>query len=160
MSGKPEIQMASTGHLDLLTGLAVGLRDHLGRSKPTNAELAESIGALLSDEGAEYLVAIDENGRGSGFAQLRYRYSMWLSAPEACLEDLYVVPARRVCGLGTRLVERALERAAEKGCVSVVVDTNERNLPAVRLYTRLGFSSSSTRWDMGRQLWFRKRLSS
>ena len=159
MSGGPEIEIASTDHLDLLTGLAAGFRDHLGRSKPTNVQLAESIGALLADDGTEFLVAIDENGRGVGFAQLRYRYSMWLSATEACLEDLFVAPASRGRGLGTRIVERALERAMEKGCASVVVDTNERNLPAVKLYTGLGFSSSSTRWNMGRQLWFRRRLS-
>ena len=80
---------------------------------------------------AEFLVALAEDGAGAGFVQMRYRYSMWLSACEACLEDLFVVPSYRRRGLGRSLVESALERAAEKGCASVVVDTNEQNTPAL-----------------------------
>ena len=134
------------------SGLASGFRDQLGRSTPTDVELSVR---TLSDPGgdAEFLVAVAENGAGAGFVQVRYRYSMWLSESEACLEDLFVAPRQlRTCLLGTKLVGRALERAVEKGCASLVVDT------AVKLY-RLGFSSSSSRWGMGRQLWFRKRLS-
>ena len=50
--------------------------------------------ATLSDPGgdAEFLVAVAENGAGAGFVQVRYRYSMWLSESEACLEDLFVAP--------------------------------------------------------------------
>lgn len=159
MSNSLEIVIASSDHLDLLRELASGFRDQLGRSTPTDLELSASIRSLIIDGDADFLVAVAENGAGAGFVQLRYRYSIWLSESEACLEDLFVAPGSRGHRLGTKLVERALERAVEKGCASVVVDTNERNLPAVKLYTRLGFLSSSSRWGMGHQLWFRKRLS-
>ena len=158
MSDALEITIASPEHLDLLTGLAVSFRDHLGRSSPTSVELAESIHSLIEGRDAEFLVAVAKDGAGLGFAQLRYRYSMWLSACEACLEDLFVVPSHRCRGLGTSLVDRAPERASEKGCASVVVDTNEQNIPAIRLDSRLGFSCSSKRWDAGWQLWFRREI--
>ena len=160
MNNSLEIAIASSEHLNSLTELAAGFRDELGRSTPTDVELSASIRSLISGGDADFLVAIAESGSGAGFVQLRYRYSMWLSAPEACLEDLFVIPGYRGRRLGTLLVERALERAIDKGCTSVVVDTNERNLPAVKLYRSLGFLSSSTRWGAGRQLSFRKRLSS
>ena len=108
---------------------------------------------------AEFFVAVTAGRTGAGFVQLRYRYSMWLSAYEAHLEDLFIAPSYRRRRLGTNLVEHALGRAVEKGCASVVVDTNERNVPAIRLYEKLGFSSSSNRWDAGRQLQLRKQLS-
>ena len=158
MSNSLEITIALPEHLELLTGLAVGFRDQLGRSSPTSAELATSIRSLIEDGDAEFLLAVAEDGAGLGFAQLRFRYSMWLSACEACLEDLFVVPSHRHRGLGTSLVERALERAGERGCASVVVDTNEQNIPAIRLYSQLGFSCSSNRYDAGRQLWFRRKI--
>ena len=158
MSDALEISVAQPEHLGLLTGLAVGFRDQLGRSSPTTVELKASIHSLIQGGEAEFLVAVAKDGTGMGFAQLRYRYSMWLSACEACLEDLFVVPSHRRRGIGTSLVRHALERASEKGCASLVVDTNERNIEAVRLYNQLGFSSLSNRWEAGRQLWFRREI--
>ena len=158
MSTDPRILVASSNHLDLLTGLAAGFRDHLGGSTPTTADLAKSIRYLIAGGDAEFLIAVTEDSTGAGFIQVRYRYSMWLSALEAHLEDLFVVPGYRRRRLGARLAELALARAAERGCTSVAVDTNECNLLAVSLYRRLGFSNSSKRWDGGQQLWLRKQL--
>lgn len=158
MNTGPRILVASSKHLDLLAGLAAGFRDHLGGSTPSTADLATSIRSLIAGGDAEFLIAVAEEDVGAGFLQVRYRYSMWLSALEAHLEDLFVVPNHRRSRLGTRLVQRALERAEQRGCASVAVDTNERNLPATSLYRRLGFSNSSNRWDGGQQLWFRKPL--
>lgn len=123
MSTSPEIVGASSEHLDLLTGLAAGFRDHLGGSTPSIADLATSIHSLIAGGDAEFLIAVAEDGAGAGFIQMRYRYSMWLSAHEAHLEDLFVVPSYRRRRLGTRLAEQALERAERRGCASVAVDT-------------------------------------
>ena len=158
MNDALRITIASLGHLEILTGLAVSFRDQLGRSSPTSVDLAAGIRTLMEGGDAEFLMAVAKDGAGLGFAQLRYRYSMWLSACEACLEDLFVVPSHRRLGLGTSLIERALERASKRGCASVVVDTNERNIPAISLYSRLGFYCSSSRYDGGRQLWFRREI--
>ena len=43
MNNSLDIVMASLEHLDLLTGLASGFRDQLGRSTPTDVELSVSI---------------------------------------------------------------------------------------------------------------------
>lgn len=153
-----EIKLATTSDLDILSGMAVAFRDQLGRESPSVEELKASIHTLLMKGDAEFLMAVADEGSAAGFVQMRYRYSMWLSAVEACIEDLFVIPSHRCRRLGTKLVESALERALNKGCASAVVDTNERNITAIRLYRRLGFSSSSGRWDEGHQLWFRKRL--
>lgn len=153
-----EIELATVSHVGLLSDMAVAFRDQLGRESPTNEEFNASIRALLMKGDADFLMAVASDGSTAGFVQLRYRYSMWLSANEACIEDLFVVPNHRRQHLGTTLVEHALKRAAEKGCASAVVDTNQRNISAIRLYSRLGFSSSSGHWDAGHQLWLRKRL--
>ena len=48
MSDSSEILMASSEHFDLLTQLAAGFRDQLGRLTPTNEELSASIHGVKS----------------------------------------------------------------------------------------------------------------
>ncbi len=152
------IQLGDLGHLDGLTKLATLFRDELGRSKPSEEELRVSIRTLLVDGGAEFLVALDAAGDCLGFIQQRYRYSMWISGLEACIEDLYVASESRRRNIGSKLVEYAVARAQAKNCRSIALDTNELNEPAISLYTRLGFSSASNRFPGGKQLWYERPL--
>jgi peptide alpha-N-acetyltransferase len=45
----------------------------------------------------------------------------------------------RKCGIGKELVRRAIEAMDCQGCDEVVLETEITNLPALRLYERLGF---------------------
>ncbi len=85
MGKPPVIQLGDLGHLSGLIKLATLFRDELGRSKPSEEDLRESIRTLLLDGGAEFLVALDAAGDCVGFIQQRYRYSMWVSGLEACI---------------------------------------------------------------------------
>ena len=152
------IQIGDIGHLEGLIKLASSFRDELGRSKPSEEELRVNLGTLLADGDAEFFVALGDSGDAVGFIQQRYRYSMWVSGLEACIEDLYVVPESRHRSVGSKLVEYAVARAQAKNCRSIALDTNELNEPAILLYTRLGFSSESSRYSGGRQLWFERPL--
>lgn len=152
------IQIGEIGHLEGLLKLASDFRDELGLSQPSEEELRDSIRALLVDGGAEFFVALDDAGDCAGFIQQRYRYSMWVSRQEACIEDLYVVPASRRRSAGSKLVGYAVARAQAKNCRSISLDTNELNEPAILLYTRMGFSSESSRFPGGKQLWFERPL--
>jgi len=138
--------------------LATSFRDELGRSEPSDADFKASIKVLLLDGDTEFIVALDEAGDCAGFIQQRYRYSMWASGREACIEDLYVAPESRHRSVGSRLVEYAVARAQAKNCLSIALNTNELNEPAIYLYTRLGFSSESSRFPGGQQLWFERPL--
>jgi ribosomal protein S18 acetylase RimI-like enzyme len=46
-------------------------------------------------------------------------------------------------GLARALVERVMDRARERGCRRIELDTNEDNLGAITLYESLGFSGAS-----------------
>ena len=152
------IQIGDIGHLEGLIKMATSFRDELGRSKPLEEDFRENIGILLVDGDAEFFVALGDAGDWVGFIQQRYRYSMWVSGLEACIEDLYVVPESRRRSVGSKLVEYAVARAQAKSCRSTSVDTNELNEPAILLYTRLGFSSESSPFPGGKQLWFERPL--
>ena len=72
--------------------------------------------------------------------QIRFRWSVWKSAEDCWLEDLYVREGARRNGLGRALVEAAATRARERGCRRIELDVNEDNAAALALYQACGFT--------------------
>jgi ribosomal protein S18 acetylase RimI-like enzyme len=153
----PPCFAAGAADLDDLVRLVVRFRDHLGESSPVEGQLRRSLETLLGDPLTEFLLLRDESG-AIGYVQLRYRHSAWRSAPEAELEDLFVVAEARGRGAGRRLVEAAVAGAARRGCRSVGLNTNERNAGALALYRSAGFAAERARWEDGRQLWLERAI--
>jgi ribosomal protein S18 acetylase RimI-like enzyme len=152
------IHLASEADLEALVRLAVAFRDHVGQSTPAAKEFCVSIAMLLHDASAEFFLARTPAGAAVGYVQCRYRYSAWMLALEAELEDVFVVREARRRGVGQRLVAFAMARATAKGCRSLGLSTNERNTAAVRLYQRFGLVAESARWQGGRYLWLQRTL--
>lgn len=136
----------------------VAFRDHLQQRSPSNSEVASSLKRLLTDPGTNFIVALSGEGASIGYAQVRYRHSLWVVGSEAQLDDLFVVPLSRQSGLGSRLLEAAVAQAQKRGCRVIGLNTNERNAEALRLYTRAGFTAVRERWQEGRQLWLERAI--
>jgi GNAT superfamily N-acetyltransferase len=97
-----------------------------------------SVDRIMSGDDGEFLLgAVD--GEPVGVCQLRFRWSVWKSAEDCWLEDLFVREEARRSGLGRALVEAALERARERGCMRIELDVNEDNGAARALYEACGF---------------------
>jgi ribosomal protein S18 acetylase RimI-like enzyme len=153
-----EIRVATESDLDVLVRLTAGFRDHLRQSTPSEADFRASIARLLKDTATEFFLACNTRQMALGYVQCRYRYSTWISGFEAELEDVFVVCEARRCGVGRRLIEFAMAHAAERGCRSIGLNTNERNEGALALYQRLGFVAERALWNGGRQLWLQRSL--
>jgi len=113
-----------------------------GNDTPGEQEIRASVERIMASDGGEYLLGSVDEGRGSAPAavcQLRFRWSVWKSAEDCWLEDLYVREEARRAGLGRALVEGALERARERGCRRIELDVNEDNAAARALYEACGF---------------------
>ena len=151
-----EIRPANLQDAPALTALVIAFRNHLERSLPSNTQFADSVSRLLASGDAEFCIAF-EGDVALGYVVQRYRYSMWAAGVEATIEDLFVDPAARKGGIGTKLIEYALQRARARSCTSVCLDTNENNLGSTRIYMQLGFNSMSKRWN-GRQIFYRLNL--
>ena len=134
--------------------LMIGFRDWQGKSEPADDVIEATVRRLLADPNTEYLLAGDP---AIGVCQLRFRLSVWTGTDDCCLEDLFVDADVRGSGLGRELVEAALERAREHGCVRIVLDANETNAPALALYRSFGFDSWSSAAG-GNDLFMRLRL--
>lgn len=134
----PPVRVAGPDEAAVVAELLVAWRDYMGRDWPDAAAFLAGVRRLIAREDVEYLLAGDPP---AGVAQLRYRHGIWLDAEDCELEDLFVRPQAQGKGLGRALVIAAIERARERGCRRIALDTAEENVPAVALYESLGFRS-------------------
>ena len=102
-------------------------------------EIQASVERIMAGDDGEYLLGAADGAEPSGVCQWRFRWSVWKSTEDCWLEDLYVQDDSRRSGLGTALVEAAVERARERGCKRIELDVNEDNGPARALYEACGF---------------------
>jgi len=81
-------------------------------------------------------VARDLSGELVGYACLM------LSAEEAHLTNIAVLPQRRGNGIGTHLMDHLIEKAKASGCHAMLLDVRASNSAAISLYKKYRFSES------------------
>jgi GNAT superfamily N-acetyltransferase len=124
--------------------LVVGFRDHMGKGWPSENAMLAGVERLMEDRDTVYLLASpDDDSPPAGYAQLRFRHSLWTAAPDCWVEDVFVEDSARRRGVGDALVALALQVARERGARRAELDTSEGNEGARALYARHGFSESS-----------------
>jgi len=107
---------------------------------PPPGELATRLGELIARGDVTVLLArAPEDGTPIGVAVMRVQPSVWSSAQEAYLAELYVAPSRRGQGFGRELITEAMRAARELGADYAFLITSEDDHSAVRLYEAAGF---------------------
>ena len=112
--------------------------------------------APLIDRG-EILVLFVGHGP-DGFAQLRFRSSLYGAGRDVCLEELYVVPERRGMGLGRALLDAAMEHARVRGADHIELTTSEADTAALSLYESSGFTNREGAPGGPRMLYYERSL--
>lgn len=107
---------------------------------------AGELTVLLTEEGAD------------GFAQFRLKRSHYTGLPDACVEELYVVPERRGEGLGRALLEATLAAAREAGATHIELNTGEGDIEARGLYDSAGFTNLEGGPGGPRMLYYEREL--
>ena len=86
---------------------------------------------------AEVVIATFE-GEAAGFALFFHNFSTFLGRPGIYLEDLFVIPKLRGCGIGRAMLSRLAEIAVERGCGRLEWWVLDWNVDAISFYERLG----------------------
>ena len=94
----------------------------------------------LDDPGCHiYVTEID--GRLAGFIELRVFPDFVEGQPIAIIQNLIVAEAYRRLGVGSRLMQRAIEEAERLKTIEVHVWTEFDNQGAIDFYTKHGFGN-------------------
>jgi ribosomal protein S18 acetylase RimI-like enzyme len=126
-----------------------------GESTPDAELIAERAAPLIESGEVTVIFAGDEP---DGFAQLRFRPSLYTGALDAYLEELYVVPARRGHGFGRALLDAAMEYSRERGAARIDLGTSEHDTAALALYESAGFTNFEGGPDGPRMLYYERDL--
>ncbi|MFF0725111.1 GNAT family N-acetyltransferase [Streptomyces sp. NPDC004134] len=119
--------------------------DPLGATRETPDDLApyeDAFGRIEADPG-QHLVVAERDGRVVGTVQLTVIPGLSRrGATRALIEAVRVHREERGGGLGTQLVEWAVEEARRRGCAVVQLTSDATRTDAHRFYERLGFAAS------------------
>jgi ribosomal protein S18 acetylase RimI-like enzyme len=126
-----------------------------GEPTPDADLIAERAAPLIASGDVTVLFAGDGP---DGFAELRFRPSLYTGALDAYLEELYVVPEGRGQGLGRALLEAAMEHARERGAARIDLNTSDADVAARSLYESAGFTNREGGPEGPRMLYFERDL--
>ena len=136
------ISSATIADIPSLCELLNELFNQEAEFKPDYANQYRGLAAIIANpEIGGVLVARREN-KVVGMVNLLYTVSTALGARAALLEDMVVAPAARNSGIGTQLIQQAIEFAKLNGCRRITLLTDRSNLSAQRFYAKHGFTPS------------------
>jgi GNAT superfamily N-acetyltransferase len=143
------VRSAEPRDFDAITALL----EKLGRKEVTDEtrdRCREIYAAQVSDAAADHLVAENDEGEVVGFCSLHFRKRLNYTTPEAWVPDLIVHETLRRTGIGKALLDHAEQRAIERGCWALSLESAHHRVEAHRFYGAFGMR------DMGKS--FRKLL--
>ncbi len=108
-----------------------------------------ALGQLLRSPQRGFVLVAGETGAPSAYAIVTWGFAIESGGVDALLDELYVDERSR--GLGSRLMERAMEEARAGGATQMFLETQAHNRRARMFYTRHGFAIDDSVW-MSREL--------
>ena len=137
------IRLCHSEDARLLAPLIAALASEEGAESAELDSIETVVSALLESGVSDFLLALID-GKPVGCLQIAYRLSTWHAAPYAYLEDFYLAPEARARGVGTKMLDYALQRAEGQRADQIMLDVRSANTAARRLYTRFGFADSGS----------------
>ena len=126
----------------LLADDALGQSREIVSDTPDHHYL-EAFAAIEADANQLLAVAVSDADEIVGCLQLSFipglsRAGMWRGQ----IESVRISAGQRGSGVGSAMIEWAIERAAERGCKLVQLTSDKARPEAIRFYEKLGFVAS------------------
>ncbi|MFF8873787.1 GNAT family N-acetyltransferase [Streptomyces massasporeus] len=143
--GDLEIRAAVADDVPAIVGMLAD--DPLGAQRESPDDLAPYLSALerLSADPNQRLVVAVREGRVVGTLQLTIIPGLSRrGATRSIVEGVRIHADERGSGLGTELIEWAIQESRGQGCQLVQLTSDKTRADAHRFYERLGFTASHT----------------
>ncbi len=108
----------------------------------TGEKRTETLGKALKNPNYELLVA-EIDGEIAGFIDQWIVHDFAHGAQLSYIQNLYVTSKHRRKGVGSKLLDRIIESAKDKGVLEIHLVTEFENKPAISLYRKHGFVKES-----------------
>lgn len=138
-----EIHTAVSSDIPQLCMLLDTLFSQEAEFKPDSELQALGLGAIIEGDGIGDILIAKQSDQIIGMVNLLYTVSTALGSRVAILEDMVIAPQHRGLGVGSLLLNYAIDFAKQKGCKRITLLTDNDNEAAHRFYEQHGFTESS-----------------
>ena len=139
MSNAVAVRTAVPTDAPILATLLEALAASLGEPCPARSEYAAEV---LRTGRCQVLLAV-RDGAALGMLSYYLHPSLYHAADSCLIEELVVAPEARGQGVGAVLLEEAMHRARQRGCVEVGLSVMNSNRDAQRFYEQHGFEADA-----------------
>jgi len=149
----PGLRRLSGVKVEIATTLTPAIVDAVTRLMPQLSSspppTVDELGEVVASPASDLFIALDDDGTIVGTATLAtFRIPTGM---RAWIEDVVTDDAARGKGVATAITTAMLDRARERGCVTVDLTSRPSREAANRLYQRIGFVARETnvyRYDL------------
>jgi GNAT superfamily N-acetyltransferase len=138
MATEPAVRVAEERDRSSFLGLVDALADYEKLERPS----PEARDRLARDGFGECPLftpfVAEFDGRIVGYAIIFFTYSSFLARPTLYLEDVFVLPEARGCGVGKAIFQRLAREAVRRDCGRMEWVVLDWNRLAIDFYDRLG----------------------
>jgi ribosomal protein S18 acetylase RimI-like enzyme len=152
---EPRIWLATPADAAVFARLLHAFNLEFGASTPSAKVIASRAEPLIA---AGQITVLLVGGGPDGFAELRFRTSLYTGALDAYLEELYVVPECRGRGLGQALLDAAMDKARQRGATHIDLNTSVDDTAARALYETAGFTNREGGSEGSQMLYYERDL--
>lgn len=138
-----DIALATLADLPELCELLELLFTQEAEFRPDRRLQTEGLRQIVGFPERGQILLMRREGRAIGMVSLLYTVSTALGGRVAILEDMVLHPDFRGQGLGSELLNAAIELARSTGCLRITLLTDGDNEVAQRFYARHGFTRSA-----------------
>ncbi|MCP4275658.1 MAG: GNAT family N-acetyltransferase [Gammaproteobacteria bacterium] len=138
-----EFSVATTADIPELCTILGSLFTQEVEFTPDHNLQTQGLTAVISGQGVGAILLARDGGETVAMINLLYTISTALGGRVAILEDMVVSRSAQGQGVGTKLMEFALDFARDNGCKRITLLTDSDNTGAHRFYQRHGFARSS-----------------
>lgn len=138
-----EITKASVSDISDLCRLLDILFSQEVEFSPDQSAQIKGLSQIIENPEIGHIIVAKENENIIGMVNVLFTVSTALGGRVAIFEDMVVAPDARSAGVGSQLLEGAIQSAKLSYCKRVTLLTDRENTSAQRFYAKHGFSQST-----------------
>ena len=139
------VRLATAMDRDEVLRLVRGLLIELGGRPAPAEELHGLFDELVAGNGTGFAVIAEEDGRAVAVCTASFQQAIRTAGMYCILQEMFVEPESRSSGVGTAVIEFALQHAVANSCEVVELGTPRDGQRQIEFYQRAGFDNIGAR---------------